>query len=607
MTESAAVNEESSEDSLAVDHASDTDFDAIEAIHADSGSDSAAGSAGMPEQDESSAISSGALMAAGTIVSRITGVMRDIAITAALGLGIVADAYALGNSLPNVVYILVVGGALNAVFIPQLVRHMKHDSDGGDGYADRLLTLVAMILITVSILAVIFAPFLIRLYASADIMKPENASAYSLAVLLARFCLPQILFYGLYTMFSQVLNARMKFGAPMFAPIVNNVVMIATALVFIWLVAGATLTSSSLTSGQITLLGIGTTLGVAAQALVLIPVLRRAGYKWRPRFDFRGHGLGKAGGLAGWTIGLVLINQIGFIVITKLATQANFIAATQGLAPQGLATYQRALLVFMLPHSVITISLVTALVPRMSKSAADGKLNEVADDVSGGMRLIGSLLVPCVIALALFGPMVGTVFFSFGKGSGSPAIYTGVVVSCFALALLPFSLFYVLLRGWYSTEDTRTPFFVTVAYNVIAVPLTLGFFALAPNDFKVAAMALAYGISYWITLAIAWVLLGRRLGGLNTRPTAIALLKMVIAGLISGVVAALVVFGGYSLLRGTPIGNLYGDITASRFTSLLVLIIGGMVVLVAYLGILKILRIKELSEIISTIRVRIGR
>ncbi|MEI8081685.1 MAG: murein biosynthesis integral membrane protein MurJ [Actinomycetes bacterium] len=398
----------------------------------------------------------------------------------------------LGNSLPNIIYILVVGGALNAIFIPQLIRHMKNDADGGDGYADRLLTLVAIVLVAVAVLAVALAPFIVDLYASAELQNPQHAQDLALAVAFARFCLPQIIFYGLYTMFSQVLNSRLHFGAPMFAPIVNNLVMITTAILFMWVV-GTTVTSATITSAQVALLGIGTTVGVAAQALVLIPVLRRAGYRWRPRFDFRGHGLGKAGSLAGWTIGLVFINQLGFIVIARLATGANVIASMTGGTAQGLALYQRAFLVFMLPHSVITISLVTALLPRMSKAAAHGQLPEVARDVGEGMRLIGALIIPCALFLIAFGPLVGTVFFGFGQNAGAPATYTGLVVSVFALGMLPFSLFYILLRGWYSVEDTRTPFFVTVLYNVVAIPLTIALYVAAPDAYKVCALALGYG------------------------------------------------------------------------------------------------------------------
>ena len=558
-----------------------------------------------PGDQTQTVLGSSALMASGTIVSRITGVVRNLTIAAALGSGLLADTYALGNSLPNIIYILVIGGALNAIFIPQLVRHMKNDADGGDGYADRLLTLVGMILIGLSVLAVLLAPWIVDLYAGSVLQTAAHANDLALAVTFARYCLPQILFYGLFTMFSQVLNARLRFGAPMFAPIVNNVVVIFTALVFIWLV-GNQLTSGTITPGQTALLGIGTTAGVAAQAAVLIPVMARAGYHWRPRFDFRGKGLGKAGSMATWTIGLVLVNQLGFVVISRLATTANVIATQSGATPQGLALYQNAFLFFMLPHSVITISLVTALLPRMSKAAADGLLRDVAHDVAEGMRLIGALLVPCATFFIAFGPLVGTVLLSFGNYAGAPATYTGLVISVFAIGLLPFSLFYILLRGWYSVEDTRTPFVVTIIYNIIAIPLTVLLFAVTDNQYKVCALALGYAAGYWITLAIAWSLLRRRLGSLDSRQTLSALSRMVLAGVMAAALGAGISYGGFALLHGVNVAESYSLITASQFTSLWVLVVGGLVTFAVYCALAFALRVSELTEVFATIRSRLS-
>ncbi|MFA7265887.1 MAG: murein biosynthesis integral membrane protein MurJ [Candidatus Nanopelagicales bacterium] len=543
-----------------------------------------------------SVVRSSALMAAGTITSRITGVLRDIAITAALGSAILADTYALGNSLPNIIYILVIGGALNAIFIPQLVRHMRTDADGGDGYADRLITLVGLILVAATVLAIVCAPWIVEIYTTSSFTDEQ----LSLATAFARFCLPQIVFYGLYTMFSQVLNSRMHFGAPMFAPIVNNVVMIATALGFIF-VAGTTATTSTITSGQVMWLGIGTTLGVAAQAAVLVPVLIRVGYKWRPRFDFRGHGLGKAGSLAGWTIGLVLVNQVGFLVISRLATQANFLAEQSGGVPQGLATYQRAFLVFMLPHSVITISLVTALFPRMSKSAAVGALRDVAHDVAEGIRLIAALLLPCVMFLVAFGPMLGTVFFGFGANRGAPATYTGLVVSVFALGMLPFGIFYILLRGWYAVEDTRTPFYLTVIYNLIAMPLTFLLFSVAPSELAVCALALAYGLAYWITISIAWVWLSRRLGGLETGLTVRTLARMSVAAFVAAALGLGAVVVWAVFVGGGGVDGIYQQLTADQLTSLFVLIGGGVVTVFAYLALSHLLRVTEVQSVTSSL------
>ena len=345
---------------------------------------------------------SSAVMAVGTVTSRITGIARDIAMTAALGFFLVSDAYSLGNSLPNIVYILIVGGALNAVFIPQLVRRMKEDGDGGKAYADRLLTLVAMILLVLSIAAVALAPWIVDLYTPADYPPAQ----FDLAVAFARLLLPQILFYGIYTMLSQVLNARGHFGMPMFAPIANNVIAIATFLLFLAIAGTSAAADGVLTTDQVLILGIGTTLGVVVQAVILIPVLWRSGYAWRPRFDWRDAGLGRAGSLAAWTVGLVLVNQITYVFITRLATQANVNASASDAVAAGLTTYQKAHLIFMLPHSVITISIVTAMLPALSRLAHAGDLRQVGADISRTMRVVAALITPIAAILAVNGVAV---------------------------------------------------------------------------------------------------------------------------------------------------------------------------------------------------------
>ena len=256
-------------------------------------------------------------MAGGTVASRLTGMLREPVVGAALGTGLLGDAYGLANVVPNIIYILLVGGVLNAVFVPQLVRHIATDHDGGDGYADRLITAVGLILLGVTVAAVLAAPAIVRLYA-----QDASAAELNVATIFARFCLVQIFFYGVFTMYQQVLNSRGSFVAPMYAPILNNVVVIG---VFIWFIAvnGTHETVDTITLGQMRLLGIGTTAGVVAQALVLVPAAARIGYRLRPRKDLRGHGLGHAWLLARWTIAFVLVNQLTYVLVARLATSAN--------------------------------------------------------------------------------------------------------------------------------------------------------------------------------------------------------------------------------------------------------------------------------------------
>ncbi|MGA0184411.1 MAG: murein biosynthesis integral membrane protein MurJ [Candidatus Nanopelagicales bacterium] len=542
------------------------------------------------------------VMATGTVVSRITGIARDIALAAALGFYLVSDAYSLGNSLPTIIYILVVGGALNAVFIPQLVRRMEKDDDGGNAYADRLITLTGSVLLALSILAVVAAPWIVDLYTPAD--YPQ--SQYDLAVAFARLCLPQIFFYGAYTMLSQVLNARGTFGAPMFAPIANNVVAITTFVLFIIVAGTSAAADGALTTGQVLLLGIGTTAGVVVQAAILVPVLGRAGYRWRPRFDWKGQGLGKAAKLAGWTVGLVLVNQITYIVITRLAAQANVDAAASGATAAGITTYQKAHLVFMLPHSVITISIVTALLPALSRLAHEGKLKEVGEDVAGAMRLVAALVVPIAAMLFVLGSDVSVLLFGYGAATTDQAAVMGDVVSIFMIGLVPFTLFYVLLRGFYAMEDTRTPFVVTVIFSVIMLALVLWLFAFltdlgvtSAGGPQIAGIALGYVLAYWCGFVVLWWWLAHRLGSLQSGATAWVLLRLLIAGGVAVLVAG--------LTRTATLDLLISDGLNTQLTSLVLIMAAVIVGVPTFFFAAWLLRVREVSAAVAMVKSRVVR
>ncbi|MAK38436.1 MAG: murein biosynthesis integral membrane protein MurJ [Micrococcales bacterium] len=542
------------------------------------------------------------VMATGTVVSRITGIARDIALAAALGFYLVSDAYSLGNSLPTIIYILVVGGALNAVFIPQLVRRMEKDDDGGSAYADRLITLTGSALLALSILAVVAAPWIVNLYTPAD--YPQ--SQYDLAVAFARLCLPQIFFYGAYTMLSQVLNARGTFGAPMFAPIANNVVAITTFVLFIIVAGASAAADGALTTGQVLLLGIGTTAGVVVQAAILVPVLGRAGYRWRPRFDWKGQGLGKAAKLAGWTVGLVLVNQITYIVITRLAAQANVDAAASGATAAGITTYQKAHLVFMLPHSVITISIVTALLPALSRLAHEGKLKEVGEDVAGAMRLVAALVVPIAAMLFVLGSDVSVLLFGYGAATTDQAAVMGDVVSIFMIGLLPFTLFYVLLRGFYAMEDTRTPFVVTVIFSVIMLALVLSLFAFltdlgvtSAGGPQIAGIALGYVLAYWCGFVVLWWWLAHRLGSLQSGATMWVLLRLLIAGGVAVLVAG--------VTRTATLDLLISDGLNTQLTSLVLIMAAVIVGVPTFFFAAWLLRVREVSAAVAMVKSRVVR
>ncbi|MCU0300232.1 MAG: murein biosynthesis integral membrane protein MurJ [Candidatus Nanopelagicales bacterium] len=545
-----------------------------------------------PRQGE--LVQQGALMALGTIISRGTGLLRDIAMTAALGLGVVADLFTVGNTIPNTVYVLTVGGAMNAVFVPQLVRRMREDSDGGAGFADRLITLTMVVLLGLTLVALLLAPWLTRIYASPEYSQAE----LDLATAFARFCLPQVFFYGLFTLLSQVLNARGRFGPPMYAPIANNLVAIAVFIGFLVVAGPAAVEDGTLTPQQAAWLGLGSTVAVAAQALLLVPFLSSSGYRWRPRFDWRGWGLGRTGGLAMWTLGLLAANQVSFIVHSRLATTANVLAQAEGLPPAGITTYQKAYLIFFLPHSIVTVSLVTALLPGLSRVAHAGALAAVSRSLADTTRTVTALVVPITAVLIPTAPLLASLLFGYGASGISAAQQIGITVMGMLLGLVPFSIYFILLRGWYAMEDTRTPFFLSLVLNGINVALSIGLFWAVPTAWKVPAIGLALGLTYWAMMVVAWPVLARTLGGLHSRTTWLAVTRMLAAGLVAGA-AATGVF--WAADRGLP------DLWDTWLLKAATLATAGVVGLVAYVVVARLLGIREVAEVIGLVRRRLGR
>jgi putative peptidoglycan lipid II flippase len=551
---------------------------------------------------EPSLARSSAIMASGTVVSRITGVLRDIALTTALGFYIVSDAYSLGNTVPNVIYMLVVGGALNAIFIPQLVRRMKEDPDGGKAYTDRLLTVTFSVLLILSVLAVALAPAIIDLFATTQ----YTAGQRELAVAFAQLCLPQIFFYGAYALLTQVLNARGRFGAPMFAPVLNNVIAIATFVTFIAIAGTGAAADGVLTRDQVLILGLGTTLGVTLQAIILIPLLWKAGYLWRPRFDWRGGGLGKVGTLALWTLGLVVVNQAGYIVITRLATLANVNATDAGGVPAGLTTYLKANLIFMLPHSVITVSIVTAMLPALSRIAHAGDFPQVARDITRTMRLVAAMILPIAVIMLVTGPGIAVLLFGYGAATPEQAALMGSVVSVFVTGLLPFTLWFVVLRGFYAMEDTRSPFWIAVIFNAVTLVVAIPLFYAVSGGAQIAMLALGYVAGFWAAFVSAWWLLTRRLrregaaaADLAVGPTVRALMRMLAAA--TGALAVMVV-GQYAMTRFVTGGGA-GD----RWGVLLNVIVAVALGSGAYLGLARIFSVTDVTDVIGLIRHRLRR
>ncbi|MFG2763867.1 murein biosynthesis integral membrane protein MurJ [Streptomyces rubiginosohelvolus] len=439
-----------------------------------------------------------AVMAAGSVVARATGFARSAVVAAALGtIGPAADGYAVGNALPTIVYMLLLGGALNAVFVPELVRAAKEHPDKGVAYTDRLVTVCVVALLVITAAAVWAAPAIV------DVYTDYTGRQAAMTVALARYCLPQIFFLGLFTLLGQVLNARGRFGAMMWTPVLNNVVVIAVFGLYLALSLGG---GDTLTPTGTALLGWGTTAGIAVQTLALFPALRAARFRWRPRFDWRGTGLTRPLRAAGWLVLLVLANQAAYWVTTRLATSAGLDGGP------GFGAYNNAYVLWVVPHGIITVSVVTALLPGMSAAAADGDLAGVRRDVSHALRVCAAAVVPAACALlALAGPVTALVF-GYGRTSAADTAALAGILMAFAPGLIALSGQYVLSRAFYALSDTRTPFLLNLVIVALNAGLSLAATHLLPARWAVTGMAAAYSLALCAGWALTGRVLCRRLG-----------------------------------------------------------------------------------------------
>ncbi len=469
---------------------------------------------------------SSAWMALGTVVSRVTGFFRLLLIAFTIGTLLDADLFNNANTIPNALYILVAGGIFNVVLVPQLVRAMKSDPDGGDAYAQRIITLGLLVLAIATVLLLVIVPGLIHLVFDQKLFTPGFEDQRASAQLLMWLCMPQVFFYGAFVLVGQVLNARQRFGPMMWAPIANNLVAIAVLGVYVG-IFGTSNGTDGFTTGQAVLLGLGSTAGIVVQTAVLIPFLRRAGFVFRPRFDFRGVGLGHTLRLGGWTLLFILANQIAFIVVQRLGTGGTLDGAESGEKAAGSAVYEIGFLVSQVPHGVITVSLATAVIPTLAALAADGRHDRMRLELGRTLRLALAIIAPLAVAAACLGP-TGAEAIAYGGIRGNTEVI-GYTIAAFAPAMVVFTVHYLMLRGFYANEDTRTPFVVqlVIATVNVAAAITLTH-DVAPA--KVAAMlALSYGLAYLVGATLSTTLLSRSIGPVIDRETVVFAGRLVVA------------------------------------------------------------------------------
>ncbi len=535
-------------------------------------------------------VSASALMASGTLISRILGLVRVMLIVFILGnTSRQADMLGLATSVPNSLYILFAGGALNTVLVPQIVRAIKHDDDGGEAYTNRIMTAFMLIVGVVAIVVTIGAPVVMAIYSGSDWRTPELAAQYASMVGLAYLTLPQIFFYGVFFLLGQVLNARDRFGPMMWAPIANNVITIVVLSAYLWVWGTGGDHGTAFTTGQMWTLGLGTTLGIVAQTAVLIPYLRKVGFTFRPRFDLKGTGLGHTFSLTKWTIGFVAVNQLALVVIQRLATSATAVGGA------GLFAYQNAHLLWILPHSLITVSLATAMLPNASRLASAGDMEGVAQETTKTMRLALVALVPATVGfIALSGPITQLLF---GNGVGArDSKWVALALAAFAVGLVPFTVQFVCLRTYYAIENTRTPFLLQCIIATVNAggALLLVWWVSDPNLYA-AVLALSYSIAYIVGVLVSWQFLKRSVPGIDGADMVLHIVRLSLGAALGGVIA-------YLAARG-----IMATLPESKLGPLLSVMAGLAIIGIIYGGVGKLLQVRELGSLTDLVRSRFGR
>lgn len=523
-------------------------------------------------------------VAAGTLASRVTGLIRNIVLTAAVGLvgAEAADAFGAANQMPNTMFTLISSGLLAGVIVPQIVKAVKTHDDRGSAYVSKLLTLGVVVLAAVTALAMVAAPVLVEIYAG----QFDNPQAKALTLALAYWCLPQLLFYGLYALVGEILNARRIFGPYAWSPIVNNVVSIVGFGVFI-LLFGTYEDATGWTPTMIALMGGTATLGIVVQAGILFLFWRRAGLQVRPDFRWRGIGLRDIGRLAGWTFLMVVAGQIAG------AVQANIVSAASGPAAAN-ATLQYAWLLFMLPFSVIVLSLGTPYYTRLSEHVAEGRTEAVTADLSALTRTIGVFMVGVLAAMLAAIVPLARIF----ERSPENAVAFAWVLGAYLVALLPLSFQFGIQRTFYALKDTRTPFFYTLVQAILVIVSAVVAGALVANGalaitWLAVAIALGQSVANSVQFALAVGLLRRRLGRLGLSHAA----RGIAVFLVAAVPAYLAGVGLFLLLGGVD-----GWTVSDRFPGFLGAALIGVVTLVVYAAFLALFRTPELAVATRALR-----
>ena len=539
----------------------------------------------LPEQDSRAAYARNtAVMTVGTTLSRVTGYLRIVAQTAALGVTVssLGDTYLRANITPNIVYELILGGILTSIFVPVFVEWRQ--TQGADAAWDvgrRVLTMALIVLSVVTAIGMIFAPQIMGLYLSFS-EAPDRQEQIELGAYLLRWFMPQIVFYGIGAIAGGLLTAERRFAPPMFAPVLNNLVAIAAFLGYAAVLSGSAPSVTDITSTEKLILGAGTTLGVVAMTVALWPSLRSLGFRWRLTWDWDHPAVRRLIRLSAWVIVYVAANQVAFLVVNLLAG---------GIGEARFQIYATAFIIYSLPYAIFGVSIFTALLPGMSGRWSDGDRGGVVTLLSRGVRDTIVVIVPAAVAYVVIAGPIVALLLEYGNAGQPDADLIARTLRGFAVGLPFFAVFQLITRTFYATQDSRTPALVNVGAAMVTISVDV--VLVSELGWDVPALALGHAASYLFATVVGLGMLRPRLGSLDGAR---------IWGTIGRVVPAAIVMGGGAWLAATGVGEVVD--TQAVLGRVLQVGAATAVGLAIYLAAALMLHIQEVEEVKAIVRRR---
>lgn len=533
------------------------------------------------------------ILTSGTLVSRVTGLLRSMVLVAAVaGVGTVADAFTIANTLPTMLFTLLASGVLQAVLMPQIMRSMR--APNAKERLDKLLTLGTSVTLIATVILLAATPLLIRLFTLSGAWQPQ---AVTLAIAFAYWCIPQVFFYGLFALVSNLLNARGQFGATGWAPIANNVISIAGFGMFIVLFGRADGPLNDLTYwtwGHTALLGATATLGIVAQAAILLIALKRGGYDWQLRFGARGIGLRSAGNVVLWTLGAVALDQAVVILLRNVTAAAGQRGIEAGLVVAGPAMYDNAMMLYLLPHSLVVVSLVTALAPRMTAEATSGDIDAVRKSLSFGLRSAGVFSVfSAAVLFTLAEPIMKTLFPTMRPNEvavGAP------VLRALAVGLIALGGAVMIKRMYFAFEDGKGIFLIQVVSAIVTAIVLLVVTSILNFQYWAIAAGAAFVLGTWVSVLLRVSGMRKKLRGIDGARVLRLYARATLAALLAAISGLLMTH----LLSGYDVAYLHW---ARAF---LTCVVAGTVMIGVYVAGLKLMRVRELDQALAPVMRRLA-